>query len=142
MCVCVCVCYHSHRQTDQGSAFFRLFRFSGFLELNWTLLEISANLMRKSYDPPPTPLPTLGGPKSLRIRDCKVGFSKFSVGDPQTPSYRVVTFMHVALLALFFVLATTLRAFQAFWSSVRQTPVGQTYRLEFWYGGQVEGYLA
>ncbi len=30
--------------------------------------------------------------------------------------------MHVALLALFLVLATTLHAFQAFWSSARQTP--------------------
>ncbi len=49
----------------QGSAFFRLFRLSGFLELNWTILEISANLMRKSFDPPPpTPLPTLVVPKA------------------------------------------------------------------------------
>ncbi len=39
--------------TVQGSAFFRLFSLSGFLELNWAILEISANLMRKSYDPPP-----------------------------------------------------------------------------------------
>ena len=30
----------------QGSAFFRLFRLTGFLELNWTILEISVNLMR------------------------------------------------------------------------------------------------
>ncbi len=73
---------------------------------------------------PPPPLPTLGGPKSLRIRGFKVGFTKFSGGGPpRPPSYKVLTFMHVALLALFLVLATTLRAFQAFWSSARQTHV-------------------
>ncbi len=64
----------------QGSAFFRLL---GFLELNWTILEISANLMGKSYDPPPPdPSTTLGCPKRLRIRRFKVGFSKFSGGGP------------------------------------------------------------
>ncbi len=53
--------------------------------------------------PPPTPPPTLGGPKSPRIRGFKVGFSKLSGGGPpHPPSYKIVTFMHVALLALFF----------------------------------------
>ncbi len=122
---------YSHKQ---GSAFFRLFRLSGFLELNWTILEISANLMRQYYDPPPsTPLPTLGGPKSLRIRGFKVVFFKICWGGgglPDPPSYKVVTFMHVALLALFLVLATTLRASQAFWFSARQTPVVTDYTLK------------
>ena len=73
---------------------------------------------------PPTPSPTLGEPKSLKMRGFKVSFSKFSGGgSPDPPSYKVVAFMHVALLPLFLLLATTLRTFQAFWSSARQTPV-------------------
>ncbi len=52
----------------------------------------------------------------------KYVFQNFLGATPRPASYRVVTFMHVPLLALFLVLATTLRAFQAFWSSARQTP--------------------
>ena len=36
--------------------------------------------------PPPPPLPTIGGPKSLRMRGFKVGFFQNFLGeDPQTP---------------------------------------------------------
>ncbi len=83
----------------------------------------SVQIWRENPMTPPTPLPTLAGPIRLRIRCFKVGLSKIFWGrTPTPPSYKVVTFMHVALLALFLVLATTLRAFQAFRSSVRQTP--------------------
>ncbi len=72
-----------------GVSLFQAFQAFRLFELIWTILEISANLMRKSYDlpPPPTPLPTLGGPKSLRICGFKVGFSKFSGGVPPDPPH-------------------------------------------------------
>ncbi len=92
----------------QGSAFFRLFRLSGFLELNWTILEISANLMRKSYDPPPQPLyPPLVVPKASEYVVLKKVFQNF-LGE--APSYKVFTFMHVALLTLFFLFSRSLYA--------------------------------
>ena len=50
---------------------------------------------------------------------------------PRPPSYKVVTFMHVALLALILVLVTTLCAFQAFWSSARQTPAHNINTFKF-----------
>ncbi len=50
---------------------------------------------------------------------------------PRHPSYHVVTFMYVALLVLFLVLATTRHTFQAFRSLARQTPVLTSFIFQF-----------